>query len=410
MNLGGLPRSFKIFAEENLDGLLRQIMNDLYNSIQQMNRNDLLNANEPELVESYVEAFTYEPVTIDVDSITMSEREGYRQVRDYSEIINQRGLNYTFHLPVSGELAILKMAPNPRIMRSASFSFDGTSEISFEVFGRSEDIESVVREKDSILGLINNQLVNANNQVKKHNQAVKDKVTSLIQQRKEEILKQMDTISAIGVPLKKKEEVNKTFTVPAVKRKPRIVQRPEVSQSSFTPEPTLHSETYQEILTLIQEFGIEIERHPSIYQGKDEESLRDHFILILSPHFEGGVTGETFNKVGKTDILIRYQSSNVFVAECKFWRGGKTYLEAIGQALGYLTWRDSKAALICFIDNVELNPVLEKIAKITPSHKSYAETLKVSEGRYEYRFHLLDDDTRNVFLTVLCFHYPKAKK
>ena len=30
-------------------------MNDLYYSIQQMNRNELLNANEPELIESYVE-------------------------------------------------------------------------------------------------------------------------------------------------------------------------------------------------------------------------------------------------------------------------------------------------------------------------------------------------------------------
>ncbi len=60
--------------------------------------------------------------------------------------------------------------------------------------------------------------------------------------------------------------------------------------------------------------------------------------------------------------------------------------------------------------NVELNPVLNKISEVTPNHKSYAETLNESEGRYEYRFHLLDDATRNVFLTVLCFHFPKIKK
>ncbi len=409
MNLGGLPSHFNIFAEDNLDELLRRRMKDMFYSIEQMNRNDLLNANEPDLIDSYVEAFTYDPLTVGFDSITMSEQEVYLRVIEFGRLVNQKGLNYTFHLPVAGELAILKMIPNPRKMRTVPVSFDGTGEISFEVSGSSDDIESVIREKDSILGLISDQQTTANSQVRTHNLSVKDKVTSIFQERKKEILKQMDTISAIGVPLKRKEQVNETFTVPAVKRKPKIVQRPEVTKSSFTPEPTLHIETYQGILSLIQEFGVEIERHPSIYIGKDEESLRDHFILVLSPHFEGGVTGETFNKVGKTDILIRYQSSNVFVAECKFWRGGKAYLEAIDQALGYLTWRDSKAALICFIDNAELNPVLEKIVEITPSHKSYAETLNICEGRYEYRFHLQEDHTRNVFLTVLCFHFPKTK-
>ena len=113
MNLGGLPRSFKIFAEENFDEILRQRMNDLYNSIQQMNRNEFLNANEPELIESYVETFTYEPVAVDFESITMSEKEGYRKIRDFGEIINQKGLYYTFHLQVSGELAILRIGVKP---------------------------------------------------------------------------------------------------------------------------------------------------------------------------------------------------------------------------------------------------------------------------------------------------------
>ena len=210
MNLGGLSHHFQIFAEEDLGELLRQRTNDMYNSIQQMNRDDLLNANEPELIESFVGSFTYDPVTIDFDSITMSEREGYRAVHEFGEVRNKRGLNYTFHLPVSGELAILKMIPNPRPMRTASFSFDGRNEISFEVFGRSDDIERVVREKDSILGFIKKQLENANNQVKKYNQAVEDKVISFIKQRKNEILQQMDTISAIGVHISKRPAQEKT--------------------------------------------------------------------------------------------------------------------------------------------------------------------------------------------------------
>lgn len=40
--------------------------------------------------------------------------------------------------------------------------------------------------------------------------------------------------------------------------------------------------------------------------------------MQLTAHFEwASTTGETFNKAGKTDFLISYENTNVFVAECK---------------------------------------------------------------------------------------------
>lgn len=36
--------------------------------------------------------------------------------------------------------------------------------------------------------------------------------------------------------------------------------------------------------------------------------------------------GETFNKSGKTDILISEESRSAFIAECKIWRGQKKFL------------------------------------------------------------------------------------
>jgi hypothetical protein len=37
----------------------------------------------------------------------------------------------------------------------------------------------------------------------------------------------------------------------------------------------------------------------------------------------------------------------------------------------YLTWRDSKEAIVCFVNNKELNPVLEQISTETPQHASF---------------------------------------
>ena len=77
---------------------------------------------------------------------------------------------------------------------------------------------------------------------------------------------------------------------------------------------------YREILQTIHETGKVFERLPRTYADKDEEALRDHLILELEPRFAYSTTGETFNKQGKTDILIRHEKSNLFVAECKLER------------------------------------------------------------------------------------------
>jgi hypothetical protein len=53
-----------------------------------------------------------------------------------------------------------------------------------------------------------------------------------------------------------------------------------------------------------------------------------------------------FNAAGKTDILIRAEDRSVFIAECKIWKGPATIRDALGQLLSYLSWRDTKAALL----------------------------------------------------------------
>jgi hypothetical protein len=86
--------------------------------------------------------------------------------------------------------------------------------------------------------------------------------------------------------------------------------------------------------------------------------------MVLQPNIEGSATGETFNKSGKTDILLRFNNSNVFIAECKFWHGQKILLDTVSQLLNYLTWRDSKAAIIIFVQNKEISRRVINKAKI----------------------------------------------
>ena len=96
-----------------------------------------------------------------------------------------------------------------------------------------------------------------------------------------------------------------------------------------------------------------------------------HFLLFLNGHFQGKATGETFNYEGKTDILIRENDKNVFIAECKFWHGEKVFNETIDQLLGYTSWRDTKTAILIFNKNKDFTSVLKTIDAIAKRHPNF---------------------------------------
>ena len=238
--------------------------------------------------------------------------------------------------------------------------------------------------------------------VEQFNNGLEVQARNLLQSRKNSLLKQSNLLGSLGVPMQKSANVPMTFAVPTVQKK--VIIKPSAPTEKFTPEPALDDATYQSILQVIDEMGKQMESHPSTYQDKDEESLRDLFLMVLSPHFDS-VSGETFNKRGKTDILIRHEQQNVFVAECKVWKGIKEFFKAIDQLLSYLTWRDSKASLIFFVRAKELSTALTQVESETKNHPCYVKFKgKVGLSRFDFEFHLTEDPSRSVQVSVQCFH------
>src|SRR5258706_1644712 len=92
-----------------------------------------------------------------------------------------------------------------------------------------------------------------------------------------------------------------------------------------------------------------MELSPHEFHEIGEEALRSHFLVQLNGAYKGQATGETFNFQGKTDILIRADDKNVFIGECKFWKGEKAFLETISQLLSYVSWRTRRPPYLCSI-------------------------------------------------------------
>src|SRR5262249_47543569 len=142
---------------------------------------------------------------------------------------------------------------------------------------------------------------------------------------------------------------------------------------------------------------------------KNEETLRDHFVANLRTHFDNA-TGETFNNKGKTDIFIRLAGHTVLVGECKNWSGPKRFLEALDQLLGYLTWRDTDAALIVFARKTDASSVVKTIDERISKHECFAKALgKQQQGWFNFTFRLSSGSDVAVRLAVMIFHFPDAE-
>ena len=151
-----------------------------------------------------------------------------------------------------------------------------------------------------------------------------------------------------------------------------------------------------------------MERSPSAFAEMDEEALRSHFLVQLNGHYQGQATGETFNYEGKTDILIRANGKNIFIAECKYWAGAKKFVESINQLLGYVSWRDTKTAIIIFNRNRNFSQVLGAIPGSVRAHPNFKKDVDDNgEGRSRHVFAHRDDRNRELLLTVMAFDVPQ---
>lgn len=169
-------------------------------------------------------------------------------------------------------------------------------------------------------------------------------------------------------------------------------------------EPSLEMETYNEIIQLVNSLGINLERSSERLRELDEESLRDTILVALNSVYRGMASAEAFNREGKTDILIKYQDKNVFIAECKIWKGNAYFTEGIAQLLSYLTWRDSKTSYVIFSKNQDVKNVIQKSKALLEAHANYvAKGKEISDSCVTYRFRQSVETTSQCLITLHVF-------
>jgi hypothetical protein len=405
----------QVFYEGELSDFLNKRERDLGEEVRRQNEPYILNVNVDEYVEHLVDKYVLDIPELDRTDVFVEPGERMIPAEQFPFSSNvYRGKSYprpvlTYHVPFSGDMQLLRYTPSTRIAWTMDMDVVGNA-LTFEIVVFTEDPAPVKQEGEQVLNRLEQQLGYLISDARNFNASLESNVRSLVEGRKADFLKRSSFVHALGVKVRKRDDLPDTFSVPPPERRKRISPKP-VAKARSELEPTLDAAVYQEILQTIWDLGRTMERMPSTYADKDEETLRDHILLYLTPRFEGSSTGETFNKTGKTDILLRYDNSNVFIAECKFWSGSKALLGAIDQLLHYLTWRDSKASLVAFVANKDFSAVLDSIRETMPNHAQFVRHVADhGESWFEYRFSLPGDPGREVWLTLLAFHLPKPGK
>jgi hypothetical protein len=404
-----------LFNKVDIFSIIQNHTSTVNKRIESIPANTILNASEHDLTQSLIEEFRLNVPVIEENEIYIAHSgeapvdvryDPMRLILDHSRPFYVPGTETVIAVPFVGDAGFFRIQPQTYSLNPPRGEIKG-NEILLAYVRTDNNAEALKQEYQRAVKSIQDALRSLSESATQFNNQLESLVTTHLKERKQRLLANAGMTSALGLPMKKREGTPVTYAVPMTRRPPRIEQI-QVSEA-FKPEPALAMEDYEEILRIIKNMILVMELSPHAFDTMGEEDLRSHFLVQLNGAYAGQATGETFNFQGKTDILIRVEGKNVFVAECTFWKGEKAFLATIDQLLSYLSWRDTKVSVLVFNRNADFSAVLETISTAVPKHPNFKRDLgRSDESTFRYIFAQPSDHNREIILTVLAFDIPTS--
>lgn len=410
----------RLFSNGEIYNVLEHQKAEVKKEVYALESNYLLNASEtdliqwlvdklrldvPEIQDSGIHVANYEETKVDVS------RDPMRGIYDRSQPFYIPGTKTVIAIPFTGDAGFFDISPSTYSSGGRPGADIVGNELHLTYEQAEANGEAIKAQYTRTVSEIKQNLGWLSENVKQFNNELERLIQTHVNQRKSQLLAGAGMLESLGLPIKRRGDAPTTYAVPVTRRKANI-EKPQATSDPFKPEPTLAAEEYEKILSIINHMVLVMEKSPHAFEDMDEEALRTHFLVQLNAQYEGQATGETFNYLGKTDILITHEGKNVFIAECKFWKGEQAFLETIDQLIDrYVSWRDTKTAVLIFNRNINFTDVLSTIEAATPKHRCFKRTLGKSDDTvFRYVFHQPEDANREIQLTVMGFNIPTKRK
>lgn len=349
---------------------LRKLYGELEGEIDSFADEKIVNCDVDEWTEYLTEKYQVEPISFYVDYATRSIQKTqikrnnpwghFGDVYGEPQFYMVDGCNIDYKVPFSGDDVLLKCTPSTYIMTSFEiFGFQKPSNTNYgfitirlsytnqEMKGFGDNLEEKVnsdfRNQFSSFEKMSGY---ANDDIRSYNENLTSNVQQLLNKRREKADVFFSFSKALKIPLNLNSSSPNLTPIPL--KKPHRANLNEPKPHAQEQQFYIDDSDFENIIKIIHLCGTALEESAKTFNQFNEEALRDYIKGMLSSHYENTVTGETFRRVGKTDIQIQREDKAAFIAECKVWHGIKLFSDAIEQLFCYATWKDTKLSLIIF--------------------------------------------------------------
>lgn len=312
-------------------------------------------------------------------------------------------------IPFKGDPMMFKMCEHSSPLGGKQFDIVGQELVGkYEVHRTQIDQLDGKVEKD--IEFLNKWLAAVSPAIPRYNQSLREYAKNEIEKRRKQLKVRDEATEKLKASgrIRKRNDGTEKVILP-VKRKPIHTTQPKAASKLVrNPVPEIEMAIYEDILETLSSMALVMERSPSVFADMNEEPLRTILLVALNGIYQGEATGETFNGAGKTDILIRHENKNVFIAECLMWKGAKVLRAKMDdQLFQYAMWRDTKLALVIFNRGTSFSHVIAEMRKTVGEHPQCIEQLSYQhESGARYRFRRHDDPNQHFVLTCLAFDVP----
>jgi hypothetical protein len=419
-----MARDNALFCKGDLYAALEHQKRQALNAIGEIPTAQFQAASNEELLAHLEDKYSIEPLTVYPDRAERSMREYQFETRDsflydipQGSSIKVPGVAVTIRMPYTGEHQLFDLRPsmftmNPPCAEVTQRGKDGIGWVAYE-FGYNQHglrEETIRQEVESAIARTADTVRNQKGQIEQFERELRPALEQAIAQRRERLGGIHALAKALDIPVTQRAGMPVLAPIPVARKALR--ELPPVAKTGQSAGFSISEQAYANILSAVRAQGRTFEKSPATFARFDEEELRDVILANLNTHFQRQATGETFRARGKTDICIEQENRAAFVGECKVWRGPSELVSGLKQLLGYLTWRDCKAALIVFNkDRGRFSEVLEKSPEVLRQQKDLflGESKQPEPGEWQITFQAPDDGGRHIIVQLMVYNLYVGK-
>lgn len=349
-----------------------QIEPKLWDRLNRENSQYLLEVDPGDYLDYLVSEFAWEPLEWYEDGMTVEsflvKRERRDQFDGRTHVIDEQ--RFRLRIPIS---------PHPQRAEyfqcgpSTTWAFGSEPDWKFEKDFLIHEVEATDQAVQKGIEAVRFWLGGRNKDIEQGNATLREPIRRVWEEKRKQLEQQHGEVQAVLNRLNIPLHQDASAKAKLIEIKPRqlrtAIEKP--TPRAPKPEPTLKRDEVIVLLDFIEQYTRQFEVAPKTYAKMDEEELRDLLVGMMNANYPGATTGETFSKLGRTDISLRVDCGHVLVCECKFWSGAKAYGGALEQLFGYLTWRQNYGVLIHFCKLKNMTKAVSEAKKAISEHPTF---------------------------------------